>query len=235
MKVALRLGFVTAMVLGLAAGAVAQNPPPTAAPMAPGQMNGRMMRQQGQNPDRAAMIRGQIEERFGQAIRARLGLNDQQMERLRTVSRANEDRQRDFNQREADLFRAVGDQMKPGVAANQDSIGRSLDGIAALRVQRAQSEQQELRELGQFLNPLQRAQLLVMRRQMMNRIEAIRRGGEGGQGMGPGMGGGPGMGPGMGGGPGMGQGMGPGMGPGQGMQPGQVRRPRMSRDSQPEF
>lgn len=220
MKVALRLGIVAALVLGFVAGAVAQNVP-AAAPMAPGQMNGRMMRQQMQNPDRAALIRGQIEERFGQAIRTQLGLNDQQMERLRTVSRANEDRLRDFNQREADMFRSVMDQMKPGVAANQDSMGRMLDGIAALRVQRAQSEQQELRELAQFLNPLQRAQLLVMRQQMMNRIDAIRRGGQGGPGMGPGMGGGPGM--------GQGQGM------GQGRQPGQVRRPRMMRDSQPEF
>lgn len=227
MKVALRLGFVAALVLGLAAGAVAQNPPQPAAPMAPGPMNRQMMRMQMQNPDRAAMIRAQIEERFGQAVKNRLGLNDQQMERLRTVSRANEDRQRDFNEREADMFRAVMDQMKPGVAANQDSMGRMLEGIATLRVQRAQSEQQELRELGQFLNPLQRAQLLVMRQQMMNRIETIRRGGEGGPGMGPGMGGGQGMGPGM--------GQGQGMGPGQGMQPAQVRRPRMPRDSQPEF
>jgi hypothetical protein len=231
MKVALRLGFVAALVLGLAAGAVAQNPPPAqpAAPLPPGQMRLRMMRQQAPNPDQAAMIRAQIEERFGQAIKNRLGLSDQQMERLRTVSRANEDRHRDYGQREADMFRAVMDQMKPGVAANQDSVGRLLEGIAALRVQRAQSDQQELRELAQFLNPLQRAQLLVMRQQMMNRVEAIRRGGQGGMGMG----GGQGMGPGMGG-PGIGPGMGQGAGPGM-MQPGQVRRPRMPRDSQPEF
>lgn len=227
MKVFLRLGIVPAAVLGFAAGAVAQNRPP-AAPMGQGQMNRQQMRQQMQNPDRAAMIRAQIEERFGHAVKTRLGLNDQQMERLRTVSRANEERQRDFSQREGDMFRAVMDQMKPGVGANQDSIGRMLDGIATLRVQRAQSEQQELRELGQFLNPLQRAQLLVMRQQMMSRIEAIRRGGEGGAGTG----GGQGMGPGM---MGPGQRMGPGMGPGQGMQPGQVRRPRVMRDSQPEL
>ena len=138
-------------------------------------MNRRMMRRQMQNPDQAALMRAQIEERFGQAIRSRLGLNDQQMERLRTVSRANEDRHRDFNQREADMFRAAMDQMKPGVAANQDSLARLLDGIAALRVQRAQSDQQELRELAQFLNPLQRVKLLVMRQQMMNRVEVIRR------------------------------------------------------------
>jgi hypothetical protein len=213
MKVALRLSLVAAMVLGLAAGAVAQNPPSQAG--ARGAMNRRMPMGQGQGADRAAAIRAQIEERFGQAIRNRLGLNDQQMERLRTVTRANEDRHREVNQREADMLRAVMDQMRPGVAANQDSIARLLDGIAALRVQRAQSDQQELRELGQFLNPLQRAQLLVMRQQMTSRVEAIRRRGADGQGVGPGMV--------------------PGAGQGQGLPPGQVRRPRMMRDSQPEY
>ena len=183
MKVALRLGFVAALVLGFAVGAVAQNPPPPpAAPMAPGPMNGRMMRRQAPDPDQAALMRARIEERFGEAIRSQLGLNDQQMERLRTVARANEDRHRDFNQREADMFRAAMDQMKPGVAANQDSLARLLDGIAALRVQRAQSDQQELRELAQFLNPLQRVKLLVMRQRMMNRVDVIRRGGPMGRG-----------------------------------------------------
>ena len=200
MRVAVRLGIVAALVLGFAAGAMAQNPPRQPAqpgqpgqpaqpgqPGAPGAMQGRMMRQGMQNPDRLAMVRAQIEERFGQRIQAELGLNDQQMERLRAAGRANEDRQRETNRREGDLFRAVVEQLRPGVAANQDSLGRMLDGIAALRVQRAQSEQQELRELAQFLNPLQRAQLLLMRRQLMERINAIR-GGDMAPGMGRGMG-----------------------------------------------
>ena len=148
------------------------------------------MRQGMQDPDRLARVRAQIEERFGQRIQSELELNDQQMERLRTAGRANEDRQRETNRREGDLFRAVVEQLRPGVAANQDSLGRMLDGIAALRVQRAQSEQQELRELAQFLNPLQRAQLLLMRRQLMERINAIRGGDMAprmGRGMGPGV------------------------------------------------
>ncbi len=210
MRTYVRLGIVGGLVAGFAVGAVAQvppNAPPADQPGMQGPMNRRMMREGMQNPDRAAMMRAQIEERFGQAIRNQLGLNDQQMERLRTVSRANEDRHRDFNQREADMFRAAMDQMKPGVAANQDSLAHLLDGIAALRVQRAQSEQQELRELAQFLNPLQRVKLLVMRQQLMNRVQAIRRGG----------------------GMGRGEGMGPGMQPGMRMRPG--ARP----DSQPEF
>jgi hypothetical protein len=83
------------------------------------------------------------------------------------------------------------EQLRPGVAANQDSLGRMLDGLAAVRVQRAQSDQQELRDLGQFLNPVQRARLLLMRRQLSDRIEQIRRGV--GQGMGRGIGMQPGM------------------------------------------
>jgi hypothetical protein len=185
MRVYVRLGVVGLLVAGLAVGAVAQVPPEPQAPR--GALRLRMARQRPQNPDRAAAIRAQIEARWGQRIQTELELNDQQMDRLRTATRANEDRHRDFNRREADLMRGVVEQMRPGVAANQDSLGRMLDALAGVRVQRAQSDQQELRELGQFLNPVQRARLLLMRRQLMDRIELIRRGAVPGAGMGPGM------------------------------------------------
>jgi len=212
MRTYARLAIMGAIVAGFAVGAVAQVPPGAPAqpgqPGAPGQWNRRMARQPLQNPDRAAAIRAQIEERWGQRIQTELGLTDQQMDRLRAATRANEDRHRDFNRREADLMRGVMEQLKPGVAANQDSLGRTLDALAGIRVQRAQSDQQELRELGQFLNPVQRARLLLMRRQLMDRIDQIRRG------------------------------VGPGMGPGQGggMRPGMMMPPPLPRrDSQPEI
>lgn len=214
MRTYVRLGIVAGLVAGFAVAAVAQVPPNAPQPAQPGQpgqpgpWNRQMMRRGMQNPDRAAAIRAQIEERWGQRIQAELGLNDQQMERLRTSTRANEERHRDFNQREADLMRGVMEQLRPGVAANSDSLGRMLEGIAGVRVQRAQSDQQELRELGQFLNPVQRARLLLMRRQLMDRVDQIRRGA----------------------GMGVGAGMGPGMQPM--MRPGMM--PGARRDSQPE-
>jgi len=190
MRTYTRLGIVGALVAGFAVGAVAQvppnAPPPASQPAPGGPWNRGMARGGMQNPERAAAIRAQIEARWGQRIQAELGLTDQQMERLRAATRANEDRHRDFNRREADLMRGVMEQLRPGVAANADSLGRSLDAIAGIRVQRAQSDQQELRDLGQFLNPVQRARLLLMRRQLMDRIDQIRRGG--GMGMGAGMG-----------------------------------------------
>ena len=192
MRVYVRLGIVGLFVAGLAVGAVAQVPPgaPDTTRPRPGAFNRRMVRQRVQNPDRAAAIRAQIEERWGQRIQTELALSDQQMDRLRTVTRSNEDRHRDFDRREADLMRGMMEQLRPGVAANQDSLGRMLDALAGVRVQRAQSDQQELRDLGQFLNPVQRARLLLMRRTLMNRIEQIRRGAGFGLGQGrPGPGG----------------------------------------------
>jgi hypothetical protein len=63
--------------------------------------------------------------------------------------------------------------MRPGVAANQDSVARLLDALAANHVARDRLEQQEQDELSQFLTPVQRTQLLFMRQQLQQRIQTI--------------------------------------------------------------
>lgn len=185
-----RGAVVAALMLVAAGAAFAQNPPPppprqpggppqdtSQGPMMqPGMMRPGMMQPGMMDQERAQQLRAQIEERFGQRVKMELSLTDQQMERLRAAMRANQDRHRDLDRREEDLGRGVMEQLRPGVAANQDSLGRLLDAIAANRVARAQSEQQELRELAGFLNSVQRARLLLMRRQLMDRMEAIREG-----------------------------------------------------------
>ncbi|MDO8666224.1 MAG: hypothetical protein Q7J79_06395, partial [Gemmatimonadales bacterium] len=124
----------TVAVLVLSAGvALAQNPPrrPPMQPaphdsgaMPPGQQwqSGMGMRMQG--PDRER-LQQQIRERFAERVQMELGLNDQQMERLRQAGRINEDRHREMGRHEADLHRAVMAQLQPGVAANQDSLAES--------------------------------------------------------------------------------------------------------------
>jgi len=174
--------FAGVLALGLvvAGAAVGQNPPQGQPPaqsqdsMMPfrGGMGGRgAFRMQ-----RAQQLRSQIEERFGQRVQMELGLTDQQMDRLRASQRNSRDRHQALQDHEQDLRRAVGEQLKPGVAANADSLSRLLDAIAANHVSRAQEEQQELRELAQFLTPVQRARLLMMRQALMQRVQAIREG-----------------------------------------------------------
>ena len=169
-----------AFALAVAGTAVAQNPP---AGQAPGQSPDSAMpfgpgmgRRGAFRPQRAQQLRTQIEERFAQRVQTELALTDQQMDRLRAAERANRDRNQALADREQDLHRAVAEQLKPGVAANADSLGRLLDAIAANHVARAQQEQQAMRDLAQFLTPVQRARLLMMRQALMQRVQAIREG-----------------------------------------------------------
>ena len=71
---------------------------------------------------------------------------------------------------------AIADQMRPSVAANQDSLARLQDALAQNHVARAQLEEQEQHELATFLTPVQRARLLYMRQMLMQRIQTIREG-----------------------------------------------------------
>ena len=175
-----RYSVVVAFGLAVAGTAVAQNPPPGQAPaqspdstmpFGPGMGRRGAFRQ-----PQAQQLRSQIEERFAQRVQTELGLTDQQMDRLRTAERNTRDRHQALADREQDLRRAVGEQLKPGVAANADSLGRLLEAIAQNHVSMAQEEQQEMRDLGQFLAPVQRARLLMMRQALMQRVQAIREG-----------------------------------------------------------
>ena len=158
----------------------AQNPPQPAAPPGAGQdsvMTPRRWQRPGgpMNQQRRDELMGQIQERFAQRVQVQLGLTDQQMERLRAEMRSDRDQHRQLQDREQDMRRAIGEQLKPGVAANADSLSRLLDAVAANHVARAQLEQQELRSLS-FLTPVQRARLLMMRQMLMQRVETIRQG-----------------------------------------------------------
>ena len=174
--------YAGAMALGLvvAGAAAAQNPPagqpPAQAPDSAMPFGGGMGPRGAFRQQRAQQLRMQIEQRFGQRVQTELGLTDQQMDRLRAAERSSRDRHLALQDHEQDLRRAVGEQLKPGVAANADSLSRLLDAIAQNHVARAQEEQQELRDLAQFLTPVQRARLLIMRQALMQRVEAIREG-----------------------------------------------------------
>lgn len=209
MKHVARLVMVAA--LGAAAAAGAQNPPSAPPPMGDSMrmpMGGGMMMRQGPPPD-PEQLRMQVEERWSQMVQTELALTDQQMDRVRAAQRANQDRQRDLSRREEDLHRAVMGLLQPGVAANNDSLSRSLDALATLRVQHAQSDQMLLRDLG-FLTPVQRARYFMMAQRFRQRLEQIRERSQPGQ---------PGMAPGA---PGMMRPMRPGARrPGMGMGPGE--------------
>jgi Spy/CpxP family protein refolding chaperone len=130
-----------------------------------------------QDPDttrpRAQELRERIEERFAQRVQEQLGLTDEQTAKLRATSQTYGERRRVLESRERDLRLALTGQLRPGVAANQDSVARLTKALVDLRVDYARTWRDEMNDLS-YLSPVQRAQLYVMRDRLLQRVQEIR-------------------------------------------------------------
>jgi hypothetical protein len=80
-----------------------------------------------------------------------------------------------LDMQERQLRGALANQLRPGVAANGDSVAKLVNALIAQRVALAQTFQDEMRELSAFLTPVQRGQYLLMRDRLMMQIEELRR------------------------------------------------------------
>ena len=130
-----------------------------------------------QDPDtthpQAPVLRQRIEERFAQRVQEQLGLSDEQATKLRATSQEYGDRRRKMEARERDLRVALTGQLRPGVAANQDSVAHLTKALVDLRVDYANTWRDEMNALS-YLTPVQRAQLYVMRDRLLQRVQEIR-------------------------------------------------------------
>ena len=123
---------------------------------------------------RAAELRRELEDRFARQVKDELQLTDEQAAKVRTIMSGYADRRRQMENEERDLRQALNGQLRPGIAANADSVGKLVDGIAAARVSYAKLIQDEMRDLGTVLNPIQRGQLFLMRDRLLQRVQEMR-------------------------------------------------------------
>jgi hypothetical protein len=119
-------------------------------------------------------LRRRLEERFALRVQEELNLSTDQMSRLRSTSREFAGRRREMEARQRELRRALADQMRPGVAADKDSVAKLTDGLIDLRVDYARTLKDEMIQLGKFLDPVQRAKLLVVRQRLIERVQTLR-------------------------------------------------------------
>src|SRR5687768_16333917 len=84
-------------------------------------------------PERALQLRQQVEGRFAERVKQRLQLSDDQMIRLKGTARTYGARRRELTERERGIRAALAEQLRPGVAANQDSVSRLTDALVAFR------------------------------------------------------------------------------------------------------
>jgi hypothetical protein len=122
---------------------------------------------------RADSLRHQIEERFASKAQEKLGLTNEQTARLRATSQQFGTRRSELRARGHRLREALAGQLKPGVAANQDSVAKLTDAMIELRMAQAQIARDEIKEQSKYLTPVQRAQLYVMRERFAHRIREV--------------------------------------------------------------
>jgi len=125
-------------------------------------------------PPRAPMLRRELEQRFATQIREQLRLTGDQEAKLRGVMTSYAERRRSLESEERGMRQALNGQLRPGIAANPDSVSRLVDGISAARVSYARLIQDEMRELSTFLDPVQRGQLFLMRDRLFQRVQEMR-------------------------------------------------------------
>lgn len=120
-------------------------------------------------------LRRRVRERFAERIQQDLKLTPDQIERLRATVGTYAGRRRELEARQRILRQALGGQLRPGLAATPDSVARLTDALLDVRVRYAESFRDEQRELARYLDPVQRAKLMLLRDRLTNRVQEFRR------------------------------------------------------------
>lgn len=138
---------------------------------------GRGLAQEAAPPDsaRAEQLRQEVETRFAARVKEQLGLTDDQSRRLQATVRDYFRKRRLLEMEEQRLRREVSAELRPGIAADSDRLGRLLDDLVDVRVRYAQSYRDESRELAKYLSPVQRGQYFLMRERLFDQVREFQR------------------------------------------------------------
>ncbi|MGH7507953.1 MAG: hypothetical protein ACREMZ_00600 [Gemmatimonadales bacterium] len=122
---------------------------------------------------RADSLRHRIEERFASQVQEQLGLTADQAAKLRATSLEFNGRRREFASRQRLIREQLTAQLRPGVAANQDSVAKLTNALIDLRVAQAQLDRDEMKDQSQYLDAVQRARLYAMRERFVHRVNEV--------------------------------------------------------------
>ena len=125
----------------------------------------------GDDSGRAGQLRRQIEERFTARVQEELGLNDQQALKLRETVGVYFVKRRTLEAEERRLRQGLAAELRPGVAANKDNVARLTDQLLDNKVRYVETYRAEVKELSTFLDPVQRAQFLILRERLLDRVK----------------------------------------------------------------
>jgi hypothetical protein len=120
-------------------------------------------------------LRQEVLDRYRTRAHELLGLSSDQSVKFDTTQSRAWVQRRQYMLDRRRINMALQDQMRPGVAANSDSVGRLLDARREVTQSLFKVDDEEDREMAGFLSPVQRAQYQEFRQRFRERIaEAVR-------------------------------------------------------------
>ena len=146
-------------------------------------------------------LRQEVQGRYLKRAHELLGLSPDQAVKFDTAQSRAWAQRRQYMLDRRRINMALQEQMRPGVAANSDSVSKLLDARRQVTQSLFKVDDQEDREMAGFLSPVQRAQYQEFRQRFRERIAEVMRNNRGGMR------------------PGIRSGMRPGMRPGVGRRP----------------
>lgn len=127
-----------------------------------------------QTPDmERERLQEQVLERFMANYRSQAGLSDEQFVRFQRVAREAFEARNALNRQERALWRGLEGQMRPGIAADADSLSRLLAGLVDIQSQRVERLRMDQAQFGEFLSPVQLAQLTIAIRRFQMQVERV--------------------------------------------------------------
>lgn len=123
----------------------------------------------------AARLRQQIRQRWNAQVRRQLDLTDDQAAKLQATEDRFLTRRRVIALRQRAVMEALRDQLRPGAAANSDSVRKLMDAREENRAGIAQIERDEGKDMAAYLSPVQLARYQLMRQRLQERITEMRR------------------------------------------------------------
>jgi hypothetical protein len=123
---------------------------------------------------RAERLRQLIEDRFAERLKVELGLTDEQVPKVHAILGSWAAKRRALEREDRALRQGLAAAMRPGVAAEERAVTRVTDRLLAARVEYVETFRGELAELASILSPVQRAQYVLLRDRLLQRVQEIR-------------------------------------------------------------
>lgn len=124
---------------------------------------------------KAQALQKAVHQRFASVVRARLNLTDEQAQRLDATDQRFQRQRNQIGQQERSSRAALAAALADSTGTpDQTKISQYMDQLVQAQHRRADLLEQEQKELGTFLTPVQRAKFLGLREQLNATVKQLR-------------------------------------------------------------